>query len=163
MESEEDKKKFLMKVGIISIMILIVIFWILNIKNVFSSETNTESDKSLEQLKNIKNDFDSTLNQVNKTLGSVDTATSTINKPASSTNISENDISASSSLVNNFIKETNKIVSSGTSSVPVLPIADSVLKSKSNCPAYINCMPTVGETRDCKIPAGCENITQIAY
>lgn len=34
----------------------------------------------------------------------------------------------------------------------------------NNCPAWINCMPTIGtEINDCVIPSGCEDITQIAY
>ncbi|NCD01057.1 hypothetical protein EOL94_03120 [bacterium] len=34
----------------------------------------------------------------------------------------------------------------------------------NNCPEWINCMPEVGgEPKDCTIPKGCEDITQIAY
>ncbi len=36
-------------------------------------------------------------------------------------------------------------------------------KNLNNCPAYINCMPTIGVARPCVIPPGCEEFTQIVY
>ncbi|MCF7820577.1 MAG: hypothetical protein K9M44_03870 [Candidatus Pacebacteria bacterium] len=37
----------------------------------------------------------------------------------------------------------------------------------SNCPEWVNCMPTLSdnphENKECVIPPGCEDITQIAY
>ncbi len=32
-----------------------------------------------------------------------------------------------------------------------------------DCPAWINCMPRVGESVDCEIPLGCEGITEKVY
>jgi myo-inositol-1-phosphate synthase len=153
MESEEAKKKFLMKVGIISIMALIFVFWVLNIKNVFRSEDNGTTDNSLAQLKNIQNDFSANFDQINKDINSAissttatTTATVTATTPATTTS---NNV-ASSSLVNELIKTTNKIASSS-------------VETKAGCPAFINCMPTIGAARNCSIPVGCEGITQIAY
>jgi len=156
MESEA-KKKFLMKVGIISVMALILIFWVLNMKNVFRNDAVNTNDQSLAQLRNIKNDFNNTITEINQNLSTVGAATST-----SPSNI------ATSSFVSELIKETNSNSSStevkATSSLPIIPVSSSTpVKVNPNCPAYINCMPTIGAARDCTIPLGCEGITQIAY
>lgn len=61
-----EKKKFLLKLALISFLALLLIFYTLNLKNVFY--LNTESAKKNEDFDwgKIKDDFDATFSQVNK-------------------------------------------------------------------------------------------------
>ncbi len=168
MGDDQAKKSFLVKVGVGAIMSLIVIFWILNAKNMFIS--GTDDNESTGEINALKNDFASTVDQIGKGLDNVKKTDKELN-------------AASSSLINELIIETNKAASSSankistsseitatssplisTSSLPTIPLAATTTKkSKFDCPAYIDCMPKVGAARPCQIPVGCEGITQIAY
>lgn len=168
MEGEQAKKNFLIKVGVGTIMSLILIFWVLNVKNIFIS--GADNSESVSEINALKNDFATTVDQMSKGLENVKKADDKLN-------------TASSSLIDELIIETNKAASSSenklatstnqtatsspiisTSSLPIIPLAATTTKkSKFDCPAYIDCMPTVGAARPCKVPAGCEGITQIAY
>ena len=152
---EQAKKKFLMKVGIISLMVLIFVFWILNIKNVFRSSTAPTSESDQAAWAEIKNDFRETVDKMSESLNKIEAANEKLK-------------TASSSLINELIIEANKIASSSaaTTSTSSLPLVDNQASStikNSNCPSYIDCMPTIGEAKPCQIPVGCEGITQIAY
>jgi hypothetical protein len=154
MNEETKKKKFLMKIGIASLMFLILFFWILNVKNVFKTNPSNEVTQSQAEWQNIKKDFGNTVDQVNTSLDKI-TATNEKLK------------TASSSLLNELINETNKIASSNeelaTSSSSAIPVHFIPDLKNTNCPEYINCMPSIGEAQSCQIPAGCEGITEIAY
>lgn len=153
---EQAKKKFLMKVGIISLMALILIFWLLNIKNVFKfNQTNQEASNP--EWSSVRDELGETLDQLGDNFQKINEANESLK-------------TASSSLVNEIIKETEKIASSSiasssnSTSTEVIPGEIAAEKpANTNCPEYINCMPTIGEPRPCVIPAGCEGITQIAY
>ncbi|MFA5130811.1 MAG: hypothetical protein WC467_00105 [Patescibacteria group bacterium] len=163
---DQTKKKFLMKVGIISIMALILIFWILNIKNVFHDNAVAGADQDAAQWQNLRNNFSVTVSEMTKSLDKIKETDAALK-------------TASSSLLEALIKETDKIAASSTietasssevtGNTPVIATStDKVASStseitKNNCPPYINCMPTIGEARPCVVPAGCEGITQIAY
>ncbi len=150
---EQAKKKFLMKVVIISLMILILIFWVLNIKNVFRNNTLTDNGQSATEWQNMKNDFNDTINKMSQSLSEIEATNEKLKN-------------ASSSLVNELIIETNKIASSTVASSTAASTETSTSSPseiKSNCPSFINCMPRIGEEVNCQIPAGCEGITQIAY
>ncbi|MBN2884553.1 hypothetical protein JXE04_01365 [Patescibacteria group bacterium] len=54
-------------------------------------------------------------------------------------------------------EESQKFLDELKDKLPVIEIAT------SSCPAYIDCMPTIGQVKPCVIPTGCEAITQIAY
>lgn len=166
MADEQAKKNFLIKVGVATIMALVFIFWLLNIKNVFISEAQ-DSNQTASEVANLKKDFADTINQMGESLAKVEERNNELN-------------AASSSLINELIIETNKVASSSeatlasstlatssqisTSSFPIIPVVNSSTnKTKFDCPAYIDCMPTVGAARPCQIPVGCEGITQIAY
>lgn len=158
MAKEKDRKHLIMRVGVISIMILIIFFWVLNIKNVFRTQEE-ETLKNKEEWADIKKDLNDTLDKMNAGLDKINNAD--ILATTSSPEISSSTIVASSTAdISNPIASSS--VSSDSPSVvpPILPITE---KINSNCPPYINCMPTIGEARACHIPAGCEGITQIAY
>lgn len=139
MEENKERKKIIMKVGVVSIMVLIFIFWTFNLKNVFNNQSS-ETGGNKEELQAIQTELNKAVDKMSAGLDKI---------KATDERLKE----ASSSLVDELIdKPADMVISS--SSVP-----DSV----SNCPAYINCMPTIGEVRACRIPVGCEEITQIAY
>lgn len=150
---EQAKKKFLMKVGIISLMALILIFWILNIKNVFRANVLIDNGQSATEWQNMKNDFNDTISKMSQSLSEIEATNEKLKN-------------ASSSLVNELIIETNKIASSTATSSTATSTEENASSSstiRSDCPNFINCMPRIDEEVNCQIPAGCEGITQIAY
>ncbi len=160
MEKDEAKKKMLMKIGIASLMALVFIFWILNIKNVFQSNEKIDAGRSADQWRSIKEDFDRTVNEMSDSLNKIQATNQLINASSSQlTDLIQASISSSSTMATSSATSTTPVASSS-------PLSDtnasSTIKEK-NCPEYINCMPTIGEARSCQIPAGCEGITQIAY
>ncbi|MEI6529513.1 MAG: hypothetical protein WCN88_03900 [Candidatus Falkowbacteria bacterium] len=166
MESEEEKKKFLMKVGIISLMVLILIFWVLNIKNVFRYNAEVDAGQSNEQWKSIRADFNDTIDKMSSSLAEIE-ATNARLKAASSSLVNELILAASSSdmvIDSSSIPAVTDSVTSTTPTPTPTPIASSSPSEiKKDCPPYIDCMPTIGEAKPCEIPVGCEGITQIAY
>lgn len=165
MDKDEAKKKFIMKVGIISLMALILIFWILNIKNVFRGNEGMNADENIAQWQKIKEDFNETVDKMSVSLDKIQETNSNLN-------------SASSSIINELLLAAvaSSTASLATSSIPASyqdnasssQIADESASTSTtvrniNCPEYIDCMPTIGEARPCQIPVGCEGITQIAY
>lgn len=161
---EQIKKKFIMKIGIISFMVLILIFWILNIKNVFQDKSLISNTQSRADFQNLQTEFNETITKMSKSLDKIEAANEKLK-------------TASSSLLNELIAEINIIASSTissstllatsspieASSTPLIELTASSSSALSSCPAYINCMPSVGEAKPCQIPVGCEGITQIAY
>jgi len=150
---EQAKKKFLMKVGIISLMALILIFWVLNMKNVFRTNALTDNGQSTAEWQNMKNDFNDTISKMSQSLAKIEATNEKLK-------------SASSSLVNELIIETNKIASSTAASSTATSTETSASSSpttRTDCPSFIDCMPKIGEEVNCQIPIGCEGITQIAY
>lgn len=165
MENDQKKKKLIMRIGIISIMVIILIFWLLNIKNVFNSGGTSTMTENGKQLQNIKDELNATINQLDSSLDKIK-ATDDRLKAASSSLVGElvnsiGDNTASSTVASSTISSDISTSSLVIPSMPKLPPQPE--KTKSTCPSYINCMPTIGEARPCQIPVGCEGITQIAY
>lgn len=151
-DEQNYKKALILKIVGIIFIIFIFFLWLANLRNVF--EDNKKGNDQTWQ--KITGDIDDSLDRLNKISDSL----------------------ASSSIDNNkFVKE---VVDRANSTTTVSSIATSTIKVeikeelldlikkatttvKNNCPEYINCMPTIGGARPCTIPAGCENITQIAY
>lgn len=136
MRSEREKKVLLMRMSVIAIIVLIFFLWAYNIKNLWKPIVfnNNESQNKTSELSQFKQDVDKQMTEINKKLNDV------VDKKQEAKNKAGDD------LLNNIIKDAQQATSS--------PIS---------CPAYINCMPTIGEARPCQIPAGCEGITTIAY
>ena len=61
------------------------------------------------------------------------------------------------------IKDAGSATSSPANSSTSTSTPSSPILKNNNCPAYINCMPTIGEARSCQVPPGCEGVTVIAY
>jgi len=157
MAEEKDRRHLIMRVGVISIMVIIMFFWVLNIKNVFNAQKE-ETTQNKEEWVDIKKDLNDTLDKMNEGLNKINN----INIVPVATSSSE--ISSSTTSTPNTLSPIFSSSSSSSNSLPVTPTIPPVTeKVNSNCPSYINCMPTIGEARACQIPVGCEGITQIAY
>lgn len=165
MEENKDRKKIIMKAGVISVMILVVVFWVLNLRNMFNNQ-RLETSQNKQELQSIREDLDRAINKINEGMDKIKETDEKLKE-------------VSGSLANEPAEKTDNVVSSSsdiltptdlTQTVPDVEVAPAQLetlpqpeKINSNCPSYINCMPTIGEARACRIPAGCEGITQIAY
>lgn len=172
MENDQKKKKLIMRIGIISIMVIIFIFWLLNIKNVFNSGGTPEMTENGKQLQGIKEELNATVDKLGDSLNKIK-ATDDRLKAASSSLVNElvkdadNNIASSTVASSTSSSSASSSSSSSSTSSPIIPsmpkLPPQPEKTKSTCPSYINCMPTIGEARPCQIPVGCEGITQIAY
>lgn len=136
-------------------MVLIFAFWFLNIKNLFHNAVIADNSQSTVEWQRMKADFSETVDKMSQSLDKLEETNKKLK-------------TASSSLVNEFISETNKIASSTASSSLIatssnLDSNNLSPKLNSNCPIYINCMPATNQSRPCRIPDGCEKITQIVY
>jgi hypothetical protein len=96
MEEEKNKKKFLMKVGVISIMFLILIFWFLNINKVFTKSVGALDNQNNPEWQRMKNDFNETIVKMSKSLDEIEATNEKLK-------------AASSSLVQELIEVTKKI------------------------------------------------------
>ena len=127
--------------------------WLANLQNVFEINSN----KSDDVLKRVRENIDQSLRETDLKF----------NQSASSTE-------------NNFVKNlVDKASSTATSTISTTTAAIQIKKElsdlikatttatsspkRTSCPEYINCMPTIGESKPCVVPVGCEKITQIAY
>lgn len=153
MKSEREKKILIMKTGVITIIVLIFFLWVFNMRNVWRpiALDNSKEQAQKSDLSGFKQDVGKQMTEINKKL------TDITDKKQEARN------KAGDNLLNSIIKDTtgatsspiNELATTSTSSLPVV--------KNSNCPAYIDCMPTIGESRPCQIPVGCEGVTVIAY
>ncbi|QQG52455.1 MAG: hypothetical protein HY931_04005 [Candidatus Falkowbacteria bacterium] len=165
-EEERRKKIILVKILVGSLAVVIFLFWFLNLKNVFE----------MNKLRSTKSPEAAKLNELKKEIGeSLNEATEKIKDQEQQAKLKE-DVNG---LLNGVIAEVNKNASSSavtsteiinnasttaaTSSLPEIATSTSPNKINNNCPSYIDCMPSIGESKPCQIPVGCEGITQIAY
>jgi hypothetical protein len=157
MDEDQKKKTTIMRIGILIFMVLILGLWVLNLRGALSSSKNKLADQDPAQWQAMKDELNQTLAEVKANLSEL----KKLEKPPI-------DQAAADSLVNDLIKETDRLASSSEStSSPIMNTSTPALRqppvTNKNCPAYIDCMPTIGETKPCQIPVGCEGITQIAY
>lgn len=141
-DEQEGKKLLLVKVGVIIIVIVVFFLWLANLKGVFENQ-KISSDKTWEKISRDMND----------SLNRLDTVTNKLS--ASSTD---------NTFVSGLLEKASSTVSTSTAAAELKKELINITNSKkASCPAYINCMPSIGEPRPCVIPPGCEKITQIAY
>lgn len=154
MKSERQKKILLMKVCVIIIIIFIFVVWAYNMKNVWrpiNIKDNTNTTQNSDLLKdNINKQMTEINNLINEKVS--DKKQEEINKNGNE-------------LLKKIIQDAKSTTSSSinTSTIIISSSTPNLIKPSNNCPAYINCMPSIGETRSCQIPVGCEGITEIAY
>ena len=157
----ERNKILIMHLSVVSLAIIIFVFWLINMPNVWlGNQKKAQMDASLQELKASLNSF---LNQSEEKVNKIEEEQKKQER--------QQLIKDSNNLIQNLIEETNK---KNDYSIPT-PIDNidsddgfneaSLIDSNKNinCPEWINCMPSIGEVRDCQIPVGCEDFTQIAY
>lgn len=175
MNDERQKRVFLLRVGVVGLAILILILWIFNLKNVWRAGSEAVRENSSNEWATLKADLDKTLTDAKSQLGQIKKIKEDKGEAAGNT------------LIADLLKETEKLASSTataastgtdiingtttgliTTTSPLMATGTKTAEIKpKNCPEYINCMPTIvetrGEARSCVIPVGCEGITQIVY
>ncbi|BFD25281.1 MAG: hypothetical protein JST_000612 [Candidatus Parcubacteria bacterium] len=155
-------KQLSLKIFLGALALIIMGLWLMNLKNsiVTNEEPNLSADSFAENFNNnlkenanlvdsFSEDEKIFVNQLLVEANNLDIATDT---PDSVFEEPEN---------NNVPTETNELelpeLIDSESSDFVAPVA-------TNCPAYVNCMPTSdAEPRPCVIPPGCEGITEKVY
>lgn len=150
---ENNSNKLLFKIGIIIIIVVISFLWLSNLRQVFESQEktnnqtwqkiNADMNKSLDELDEITNKLSASSSENNFVEGLLDKADSIKASSSTSTKLE-------------IKEELSELIKKSPTTTPNAA-------TKINCPEFINCMPSIGETRPCSIPVGCENITQIAY
>ncbi|MFA5155105.1 MAG: hypothetical protein WC453_01595 [Patescibacteria group bacterium] len=175
--ASEKRKLAIIQTATIALALLILAIWLFNLKNVWQAGRQQASEDNNRDWQNLKT-------ELNQTIVAFKDQLTQLNQ-----NRQAQEAAKGRALINSLLAETKKIAAQtatnttlvGTSSLLVATsspdtatstatTSDSVVTpppSASSCPAYINCMPTVGPSespaRSCQIPPGCEGITQIAY
>lgn len=147
-EEQNYKKALLFKISIIVIVVAIFFLWLANLQNVFKNNSKSGGDDTWQK---ITNDVDRSLERLDKI-----------------TNDATSSSTTSSQFVEKLVDRASSSVSTTSVKIELKEELSDLIKQatttpKSNCPEYINCMPSIGEARPCVIPVGCENVTQIAY
>lgn len=164
----EAKKRRSLLIGVWLFSLIIVVFWVINLRASFINNRNTQtagvnSDSWQQDLKE-------TINAVNASLNSKASSSDLQGKAFLSEmadNLQKKDAASSTPLI---ASSTPSTVATGTATVTpeklIKELETKVAepgKASGTCPQFIDCMPTIGASKPCVIPPGCENITQIAY
>lgn len=166
MDDERQKKIFLMKIGVVSVTVIILVLWLLNLKNVFSGSSENQASPVDISWIQTRDDFQKMAAEMADRLDKIQTARET---------------ASGSALISELMLATSKLASStnatgtlATSSLDIFTASSTLAtstgstatttkNSNKNCPEYLDCMPKIGAAQACQIPAGCEGITKIAY
>jgi len=151
MEADRQKKIFLLRILVLSFALLIFGAWIFNLKGEIKTAKENVGQIKDEDAVELKQEFNNILDRMNKEIDELKAAKEQAIAPI---------VSSSSLPEIPLLIATSSATSSllATSSEPIL-----TGKENSNCPEYIDCMPTIGEARPCVVPPGCEGKTIIAY
>lgn len=156
MKSERQKKILLMKICVIVIIIFIFFLWAYNMKNVWRpiSIKNSQIKSQDSELLKFKDDVNKQMTEINIRLNE-----QMANKKQEE--INKNGDQLLKTIIEDAKSSTSSPINTSTNEITI-PLPGLINENK-NCPEYINCMPTIGEAPSCRIPVGCEGITQIAY
>ena len=164
MDEHQQKKIFLMRVGVSTAAVFVLILWILNLQGAW----RVESERSVEigdGLQELRLEIDQAVGDLNNRLDGLETGIIDDAEDGESV-LSDN----GKFLVDDLIKKAENMavspaedLSDGEDFYEEDSYLETRDENKQFCPEYINCMPTIGEARPCVIPVGCEEITQIAY
>lgn len=165
MEKDQEKKILLIKIFVIGLGILIFIVWGINLKYVWRENKNAPTSNQ-EDFSKLKADFNDSVKEMQQRFDS-------INKEENQKNSEKGQALLSDVLqgAKNISSSTNTAITAIGTVTPLLASSSTSLSTSTphlneainSCPEYINCMPTIGETRPCQVPAGCEGKTIIAY
>lgn len=159
--SEEAKKLLILKVGVLIFAIALISFWSLNLGSAFSARSVRNEQSSAWQ------------EDLNKTIGAITSSTTAVAGSAEEkaflaemvNNLTDREIATTSTAVATVTVATPHETATLTPEQLIKNLEQRLptVIASSSCPEFIDCMPSVGEAKPCVIPAGCENITQIAY
>lgn len=173
MDDDRQKKILLMRISIATFIVLLFSVWAFNLKNVWiggqrfapaAANVNGTSWISLKaDLSRVLSDTQNQWQEIEKVKA-------------------EKEQSDKNSFLNNLLGGVGELAAAtGSSATSTVAISSAVLATttpsanatssaligevikKIECPEYINCMPSIGKARPCKVPVGCENVTTIAY
>jgi vacuolar-type H+-ATPase subunit H len=153
MNDGAKKKIFIMRVMVGSVFFVVLILWAFNLKNVWRD--NVDADKTAAEWTGLKQELSETLSDAQTRLDQLKEEQAAADKKAGD------------KLLSGILEDAAKNASSsslvaGTTSSPIMATSTAAAVG-SNCPKYIDCMPTIGEDKACVVPLGCEGITIIAY
>ena len=164
MEEDRQRKLVIMKIGVAVAALIIFAVWFLNFRHLWQSADLAGGSKQSE-LSRVRQEISQSIKEAQTKMSEAEKQ--------------EKLQSDADKLLEDLVNEAEKIASSSTSTAetelasstasttiesPGLIASSSTSSARrANCPAYIDCMPTIGEARPCQIPVGCEGFTQIAY
>jgi len=149
MNDSRKNLRLFVKIIVAVLGFIIFLIWSFNLKNVWLISKSSKN----QEFSDVKNNFSEAMVDLKDKINLVKTDNAKKEKIKAELFIKE------------LLKETENIGSStleeakndnSTSSVQLKP-------SNQNCPQYINCMPTIGEARNCNVPLGCEGLTTLLY
>ncbi len=143
MDTEKRKKLFLLWISVLSISLLVLIIWIMNMRQELIKIREESNNNNTEEIEDLKDDFSSFFEKLNKEVNRI-----------------KGKVPSEEELEKDATNEDQVI---STSSEENLVDNDNSVVENNDCPAYINCMPMIGETSSCVIPPGCEGITIPVY
>ncbi len=162
--SDEKDKKLLLYSAVGFFLVLILFLWIFNLPSILNSKTIEEEEvnhfdwgKITNTLKKTWSGFNDNWNEASVELENEVEKNPDIFVGSTSTE----EVSTSTEDVEGFedmqteLKKLEK----------ALEEAQIEKQNPNNCPEWVNCMPTYGDSgpKDCTIPAGCEGITEKVY
>ncbi|MFA5184444.1 MAG: hypothetical protein WC456_02845 [Patescibacteria group bacterium] len=160
----ERKKVILIRTATVVLALFILLVWSFNLQNIWRIEhaANVASDGQAWQ--DLKDNLSQTLAEARTELDKLDQ------------DKKEKDGVKNAAFLNDLLDETKRLASSAPliatsapatttppNAITALPTEAAPRETSPDCPAYIDCMPTIGSAQPCQIPVGCEGITEIAY
>lgn len=155
-------KQLSLKIFLVTLALAIIGLWLANLKN--SIVTNKESNLSAESFaENFNNNLEENANLVDYSSEDEKIFVNQLLVEANNLNVATD---TPDSVFEEPEKESVPTETSELESPEFVDLENSNLVTpvQTNCPAYVNCMPTFdAEPRPCVIPPGCEGITEKVY
>jgi len=156
MEGDPKKQLLAVKIGAAIVALIIIGIWLVSLKYVWRDTAEKSTSTSETDWASLSAEINASLNKLNEGLENIAaTTTVTVGETTDADRQSADEI----------LKETLQNISTTTDSLPA-PVASSTMPTKdtSGCPAWVNCMPTIGgPAPSCAIPPGCEGVTELLY
>lgn len=144
-----------MKIGVIVLMVGLLSIWSLNMRQVFRDQAGSSPEAQV--WNDIKAAFEDNLDNIGDKSGDIDKQLSQAIMKGKGELLAQELIRATKQGEEATSSEAIASTTATTSIEAALPA------SSSACPAYVNCMPTIGQAPVCQIPPGCEGITELVY
>lgn len=153
---EQNNKIMIMKISVLALMVVVLAAWGMNIRRVFLYKDNADSGTKI--WNNLKNNLYGSLDNIAKQSEKAGNAISDKAIKEQSNILAAELIQATANVKEENNQEVTATTTEEATSSPVIGAG-----ADQACPAYINCMPTIGQAPDCQIPPGCEDTTQLVY